>query len=171
MIIWLSRVYWYTDGNIFLQELETSKSDGEEKISAVVNLADQTLPQTASNGQQIIKKELDSLKHDWGKFITAIADQHTHLFCKLLQINTMVLKEQAMKRSISAQYSLPNSYRKLQDQTSRIRRGFAKCPTIMGWIWSTLRCSTQMAQGHWGESEGLWTEVHIGWQEKSIREV
>ena len=51
-----------------LQELESSKSEGEEKISAVVNLADQTLPQTAPNGQQIIRKELDSLKHDWGEF-------------------------------------------------------------------------------------------------------
>ncbi len=51
----------------FLQELESSKSDGEEKISAVVNLADQTLPQTAQQGQQTIHRELESLKHDWGR--------------------------------------------------------------------------------------------------------
>ena len=53
---------------MFLQELESSKSDGEEKISAVVNLADQTLPQTAQQGQQTIHRELESLKHDWGRW-------------------------------------------------------------------------------------------------------
>jgi hypothetical protein len=62
-----------------LHELLPILEDGEERIQKVKGLGEQTIPQTAMPGQAQIRREIDSLGHDWELFTTRAKDTQTGL--------------------------------------------------------------------------------------------
>ena len=62
-----------------LQDLQTAEAEGETKVMHVRHLAEVVMPQTAPEGQQTIRRELDALQHDWDRFSTKLNDTESGL--------------------------------------------------------------------------------------------
>jgi len=57
---------------LLLQDIVTTKMEGEPKVKNVVSLAEKILPGTAPQGKEIIMRETDALKDDWEAFVNAL---------------------------------------------------------------------------------------------------
>ncbi len=61
------------------QELFNSLADGGAKIDACVKNSEVTLPNTGANGQEAIKQEMESLKHNWSQHQSQLTDSKAQL--------------------------------------------------------------------------------------------
>ncbi|XP_041353316.1 nesprin-1-like isoform X4 [Gigantopelta aegis] len=65
-----------------LQQLRDFKSDlhtGQDMVNRVASLGDRLCQTTAPRGQDIIRREVQSLREDWGAFSTAVTDVENNL--------------------------------------------------------------------------------------------
>lgn len=56
-----------------MQDILTTKMEGEPKVKEVIELADQVLPHTAAQGREVITRDTEALKAEWEAFIKAMA--------------------------------------------------------------------------------------------------
>ncbi|CAL1544282.1 unnamed protein product [Lymnaea stagnalis] len=56
-----------------IQDILTTKLEGEPKVKEVIELADQVLPHTAPQGKEIIARDTEALRAEWEAFIKALA--------------------------------------------------------------------------------------------------
>jgi len=61
------------------QELLPTQQEGQSKVTEVRVSADKVLPQTAPQGQQQIRREVDALKFDWEKYSSKLSETKTAL--------------------------------------------------------------------------------------------
>ncbi|KAH9507320.1 hypothetical protein Btru_056905, partial [Bulinus truncatus] len=55
-----------------IQDILTTRKEGEPKVKKVLELAEQVLPHTAAQGKEVIMRETEALKDDWEAFIKAL---------------------------------------------------------------------------------------------------
>ena len=75
--LWPTFVNMYAD--CLLQDILSTKLEGEPKVKEVLDLAGKVLPHTAPQGKEIITRDTEALKADWEAFIKALAKVSCYL--------------------------------------------------------------------------------------------
>ena len=64
---------------LFTQDFKSDLQTGQDMVNRVASLGDRLCQTTAPRGQDIVRREVQSLREDWGAFSNAVSDVESNL--------------------------------------------------------------------------------------------